>query len=91
MLRRTIRDDSNLMCVTVEIRSDEEIGKETKTPKIRCLNLCNVDVRDIEVKLVENDQTFVVTSNQHPRERRRASKTHAMLTEIIMDIFWRAN
>ena len=48
-------------------RNDDEIGEGTKKQKIRCLNLCNVDNRDVEDKLVENE--FVVTSNQHPRER----------------------
>ena len=61
---------------TVRLRSHEEIGDETRKQKIRCLNLCYVDDRDIEGKLVENDPTFVVTGNQHPRETRQALKIH---------------
>ena len=44
--------------------------------KIKCLNPCNVDDRDMEDKHVENDPTFVVTSNPHPRETRQAVKVH---------------
>ena len=54
-------DDSNLMRGTARTRSGEDIGEETQQPKIRCLSLCSVDSLDNEVKLVENDPTFVVT------------------------------
>ena len=54
---------------TVRTRNDAESGEVTKKHKIRCLNLCNVDNRDVEDKLVENE--FVVTSYQQSREQER--------------------
>ena len=57
-------------------RGDEEIREETKKPKLECLNLHNVDLRNMESKLIDNDQTYAVTSSQQSGETRQASKKH---------------
>ena len=62
---------------TVRTPNDDEIGAETKKQKNQVLEqTCNVDDRDTESKLVDNDLTFSVTSNQHPRETRQGLKIH---------------
>ena len=63
---KTSSDDSNSMHGTVRTRNDDEIGGETKKQKIRCLNPCNSDNRDIAGKLVENCRAFEVTSKSTP-------------------------
>ena len=74
---KTSSDDCNLVRSTVRSRNDEEIFEDTKKPKIRCLNLWNVEGRYTEGKVVENDPTFIVTNSQLPRrETRQAVKTH---------------
>ena len=45
---------------------DSKSGEETKKQKIRCLNQCNLDGRNVEGKLVENDPTFVVSKRPTP-------------------------
>ena len=64
---KTCCNNSILTASTVRTRSDEEIGEETKKPKLRCLTHCNIDIRNLEDKLVEDDPVFVVTGSQHPR------------------------
>ena len=63
------------MLGTVRTRSDEEIGEETKKPKLRCLNGCNVDIQDMEGKLVENGPTFVVTRTTPERDTAKSGDT----------------
>ena len=75
-LRRAFVRPQQQLHGTVRTRNDEEIGGETKKQKIRCLNPCNSDSRDIAGKLVENYRAFEVTSYQHPRETRQALKVH---------------
>ena len=55
---KTCSVDSNLARGTVTARGDQEIREETKKPKLKCLNLCNVDVENMESLLVENDRTL---------------------------------
>ena len=61
---------------TVRARGDEEIREETQKSKLKCLNLCNVYVQNMERKLIEDDPTFVVTSSQPSRETRRTLNKH---------------
>ena len=73
---KTSSDDSNLARGPVRARGDEDIREETIKPKFKCVNLCNVDVQNMESKLIENDPTFEVTSSQQSGETRQALKTH---------------
>ena len=73
---KTSSDDSNSVRDTLRALGDEEIREETKKPMLKCLNLCNVDVQNVESKLIENEPTFVKTSSQHSGEARQALKTH---------------
>ena len=79
---KTSSDDSNSVRRIVSTRNDDESEEETKEQKIKCLNPCNVDDRDMEDKHVENDPTFVVTSNPHPRETRQAVKVGGIATNF---------
>ena len=72
----TSSDDSNLVRGTVRTRGGEKIRTEITKPKLKCLNLCNVDVQNMESMFIENDPTFVVTSSQQSAETRQAWKTH---------------
>ena len=72
---KTSSDDCNLVRGTMRARGDEELREETRKPKLKCLNLCNVDVQNMESKLIENDPTSVVTTSKHPGETRQALKT----------------
>ena len=70
----TRSDESNLVRGTLRARGDEKIREETKKPKPKCLNQCNVDVQNMENKLIEKDPTFVVSSSQQSGEKRQAWK-----------------
>ena len=51
-------------------------GKQPSKPALKCLNQRNVDVQNMDSKLIENHPAFVITSNQQSAETRSAWKTH---------------
>ena len=60
---------------TVRARGDDETRGETKKPKLKSLNPCNVEVQSMESTLIVYDPTFVVTSSQQPGETRQVLQT----------------
>ena len=72
-------------CVA-QSRGDEKIRKKQKR---KCLNFCNVDVRNMESKLIENDPTLLShAANKQERHGRLAR--HITREEEVLHEYERA-